>query len=167
MVDAPVNVTVDVPAINEEPRPDVSQLPLTVHDPLVRVMVPDVPPIIVTFETAVVDAFATRRPASPITSAPPVKARSFVVRVVIPLPPWTVRIPDQRRLFAAIVKVAVDAPELNVTLPPNSGARLAKAIVWEDDALKVIEAAKLHDAEVDTFVQAPETVHKPAPVVVM
>ena len=69
--------------------------------------------------------------------------------------------------FAAIVKVAVDAPELNVTLPPNSGARLAKAIVWEDDALNVIEAAKLHDAEVDTFVQAPETVHKPAPVDVM
>ena len=167
MVDAPVKVTVDVPAINEDPRPDVSQLPPTVHDPLVRVMVPEVPPIIATFETAVVDALATRRPASPIERAPPVKARSFVVRVVVPLPPWTVRIPDQPRPFAAIVKVAVDAPELNVTSPPNSGARLAKAIVWEDDALKAIEAAKLHDAEVDTFVQAPETVHKPAPVDVM
>src|SRR6266550_2685822 len=80
-----VRVPADVPAINEEPRPDVFQLPPTVHDPLVRVMVPDVPPIIVTFETAVVDAFATRRPASPIMRAPPVKARSFVVRVVVPL----------------------------------------------------------------------------------
>jgi len=158
---------VDVPAINEEPRPDVSQLPPTVHDPLVRVMVPDVPPIIVTFETAVVDAFATRRPASPIVRAPPVKARSFVVRVVVPLPPWMVRVPAQRIPFAAIVKVTVDAPELNMTLPPNSGVWLAKVIVCEDDALKVIEAAKLHEAEVDTFVHAPEIVHTPAPVDVM
>lgn len=162
-----MNVTVDVPAINEDPRPDVSQLPPTVHDPLVRVMVPDVPPIIVTSETVAVDAFATRRPASSIARAPPVKGRSFVASVVVPLPPWTVRIPDQRRPFAAIVKVTVDAPELNVTSPPNSGARFAKVIVCEDDALNVIEAAKLHDAEVDTFVQAPETVHKPAPVDVM
>jgi len=87
--------------------------------------------------------------------------------VVVPLPPWTLRIPDQRRPFAAIVKVTVDAPELNITSPPNSGARFAKVIVCEDDALNVTEAAKLHDAEVDTFVQAPETVHKPAPVDVM
>ena len=162
-----MNVTVDVPAINEDPRPHVSQLPPTVHDPLVRVMVPDVPPIIVTSETVVVDAFASRRPASPIARAPPVKVRSFVASVVVPLPPWTVRIPDQRRPFAAIVKVTVDAPELNVTSPPNSGARFAKVIVCEDDALNVAEAAKLHDAEVDTFVQAPETVHRPAPVDVM
>src|SRR5438132_14098144 len=99
--------------------------------------------------------------------APPVKARSFVVRVVVPLPPWMLRVPAQRIPFAAIVKVTVDAPELNMTLPPNSGVWLAKVIVCQDDALKVIEAAKLHAAEVDTFVHAPEIVHTPAPVAVI
>jgi len=163
VLDAPVNVTVDVPTFNEEPEPDVSQLPPTVQAPLVNVSVPDVPPIIVTLETVVVDAFATRRPALPIISAPPVRERLLVARVVVPPPPWTVRVPDQRRPFAAIVKDTVEAPELNVTLPPNSGVRLPKVIVCEDDALNVIEAEKLHEADVDAFVHEPETVHEPRP----
>jgi hypothetical protein len=153
--------------MSEEPTPDVSQLPVTVHPPLVSVMVPDAPPAIVTFETLVVDALATRRPALPIMRAPPFKLRLLVTRVVVPLPPCTVRVPDQRRPFAAIVKETVEAPELNVTLPPNSGVWLAKVIVCEDDALNVIEAAKLQDAEVEAFVHEPEAVHTPGPFDVM
>jgi hypothetical protein len=167
VLDAAVSVTVDVPAFNEDPTPDVSQLPLTVHVPLVNVMVPEVPPIIVTVETLVVEAFATRRPALSIVSAPPVRPRLLVARVVVPLPPRTVRVPDQRRPFAAIVKDTVDAPALNVTFPPNSGVWLAKVIVCEVDALNVIEARKLHDADVEAFVQDPEAVHTPGPVDVM
>jgi hypothetical protein len=62
-----------------------------------------------------------------------------------------------------MVKDTVDAPELNVTLPLNSGVRLPKVIVCEDDALNVMEPAKLHVADVDAFVQEPETVHEPSP----
>jgi hypothetical protein len=87
MLDAPVNVTVDVPATNEEPAPVVSQFPLMVQVPLVSIMVPDVPPFIVTFETVIDDAFATRRPALPIINAPPARARLLVARVVVPPPP--------------------------------------------------------------------------------
>src|SRR2546427_13965 len=44
----PSIVMVLVPAVNVLPAPLVSQLPWTVHDPLVSVIVPDDPPVIVT-----------------------------------------------------------------------------------------------------------------------
>jgi hypothetical protein len=115
-VDTPVKLTVDVPAINVDPAPDVSQLPLTLHAPVVRVSVPDVPPVMVTLDTVTEEAFAFRRPASPTLNAPPTRPRSLVARVVVPPPPWTVSVPDQTRAFVAMVNVPVDAPLLNVTL---------------------------------------------------
>ncbi|HYR81761.1 MAG TPA: hypothetical protein VEN80_05610, partial [Thermoplasmata archaeon] len=65
-------VTVLVPRANVEPAPDVSHRPFTVQDPLVRVSVPDVPPVIVTSTTATLDAFAMRIPELPTARDPPV-----------------------------------------------------------------------------------------------
>src|SRR3989449_6450026 len=146
----------EVPAVNVEPAPDVSQFPLTVHAPVVRVAVPEVPPVMVTFETVTVDAFAVRMPEFPMAMAPPERARLLVARVVVPAPPWTVRVPDQRRALAAMVKETFDAPELNVTLPLNSGGRFPEGVVCEDDGLNVVDAAELHAAGVDEGVDAPE-----------
>ena len=85
----------------------------------------------------------------------------LVFRVVVPAPPATVRVPPVLKAFVDIVKTTVAAPELNVTLPPNSCATLAKVIVCEAAELKVMGAAKFHEAEVVEFVQDPETVHEP------
>jgi len=169
VVPAPVIVTALVPAVNVEPAPEVSQLPVTVQAPVVSVSVPDAPPVIVTFDTLTAEAFAVRTPAFPIVSAPPVRTRLLVARVVAPAPPWTDKDPDQIRRFVAMVNVTVDAPLLNV-MSLNSAAApgsTAKVIVWEADALNVMGAAKLQDADVDAFVQDPETVHEPAPPDVM
>jgi len=169
VVPAPVIVTVLAPPVNVEPEPDVSQLPVTVHAPVVSVSIPDVPPVIVTFDTLTADAFAVRIPASPRLSAPPVRARLLVARVVAPAPPWTDKVPDQIRRFVAMVNVTVDAPLLNA-MSLNSAAapgRTAKVIVWEADELNMMGDAKFQDADVDAFVQDPETVHEPAPPDVM
>lgn len=64
----------------------------------------------------------------------------------------------------SIVYVTVLDPELNVTFPLNSCARLPKVILCETDELNVMTAAKLYEAEVDRFVQDPETVQAPAVV---
>jgi len=169
VVPAPVIVTVLVPPVNVEPAPDVSQLPVTVHAPVVSVSVPDAPPVIVTFDTPTVDAFPVSTPPFPMVSAPPVRPRLLVASVVAPAPPWTARVPDQMRRFVAMVNVTVDglllnAMSLNSAAAPGS---TAKVIVWEADELNVIGAAKFHDADVDAFVQDPETVHEPAPPEVM
>jgi len=164
-----VNVTVELPLVKVAPGPEESQFPLTVHVPLVSVSVPDVPPVMLTFDTLTDEAFAVSTPASPTASAPPVRARLLVARVVVPAPPWTVRVPDQMRRFVAMVNVAVDGPLLN-TMSLNSAAppgRTANVIVWEADELNVMVAAKFQDADVEAFVQDPETVHEPAPADVM
>lgn len=84
----PDNVIELVPLTKVEPAPDVSQWPLTVQVPLVRVIVPDPPPVIVTSATATVDAFAWRIPKSPTARDPPVRERSDVARAVVePAPP--------------------------------------------------------------------------------
>ena len=169
VVPAPVIATVLAPAVNVEPVPDVSQLPVTVHAPVVSVSAPDAPPVIVTFDALTPDAFAIRMPPSPMVSAPPVRARLLVARVVVPAPPWTDKVPDQMRRFVAIVNVTVDAPLLNA-MSLNSAAapgRTANVIVWEADALNVMGDPKLHDADVDAFVQDPDTVHEPVPPDVM
>jgi len=169
VVPAPVIVTVLAPPVNVEPAPDVSQLPVTVHAPVVSVSVPDAPPVIVTFDALTADAFAVSTPPLPIVSAPPVRVRLLVARVVAPAPPWTDKVPDQMRRFVAMVNVTVDAPLLNA-MSLNSAAapgRTAKVIVWEADELNVIGDAKFQDADVDAFVQDPETVHEPVPPDVM
>src|SRR5437899_11832478 len=75
LADVPDIVTVLVPRANVEPAPDVSHCPFTVQDPLVRVSVPDVPPVIVTSTTATLDAFAMRTPELPTARDPPVRER--------------------------------------------------------------------------------------------
>src|SRR2546427_9123580 len=113
VVPAPVIVTVLVAAVSVEPAPEVSQFPVPVLAPVVSVSVPDAPPAIVTFDTLTAEAFAVRTPAFPIVSAPPVRTRLLVARVVAPAPPWTDKDPDQIRRFVAMVTVTADAPQLN------------------------------------------------------
>src|SRR5438552_141784 len=90
--------------------------------------------------------------------AAPLEVRLFAPNAIVPA---------TSRLFAAIVYVTVDAPELNVTFPPNSWVRLAKVMVREAAELNVIGAAKLQEADVDEFVHAPDAVQEPAAVDVM
>jgi len=111
-----VKVTVEVPADHVDPAPEVSQLPLTVQEPVVAVIVPDTPPVMDTFATLTAEAFEVRIPAFPTAKAPPVRLRPLVASVVVPLPAWTVRVPDHTRAFAPIVNETVDAPLLKVTL---------------------------------------------------
>ena len=80
---------------------------------------------------------------------------------MVPAPPEIVSVPPIVSAFEAMAKVTVDAPELNVTLPANSGVRLPNVIVCEADELNVTDAAKLHDTDVDALVQDPLTVQDP------
>src|SRR5437870_4471159 len=85
-------VTVLESFVNVAPTPDVSQLPLTLQAPPVSVMVPEVPPFIVTSAAETVEAFATRIPESPTAMEPPVKERFAVASVVVdPAPSCMVR----------------------------------------------------------------------------
>lgn len=116
--------------------------------------------------TVMVDPLAVRAPPASTTKVIALIARfaPLVVSVVAPPAPAIVSVPPTSRLFAAIVNVTVDPPELNVTFPPNSRVGLPNVIVREADELKVIEAAKLHEADVEEFVQDPETVQEPPAV---
>src|SRR2546428_476609 len=104
-----------------------------------------------------------RIPALPIVREPPASPRLAVTRVVVPLPPWTRRVPDQTRAFAAIVYVTVDAPPSNVTSTNSAlpDGRAANIMLRADDELNVIGAEKLQDADEDAFVHEPETIHEP------
>src|SRR5439155_23463671 len=117
----------------------------------------------------IVIPFAIKAPP-PATSNLPAFIAGFkppVFSVVVPAPPAIVSAPPTSRLFAAIVYVTVDTPELNVTFPPNSWVRLAKVMVREAAELNVIGAAKLQEADVDEFVHDPDAVQEPAAVDVM
>jgi len=81
-----VKVTVEVSEFRIEPKPVLSHDPLTVQTPVVRVIVPDVPPFIERLDTPTVEAFAVSAPAFPIINAPPVRPRLLVASVVVPLP---------------------------------------------------------------------------------
>src|SRR5439155_1115747 len=167
VVTAPVIVTVLALPGKVGAAPDVSQLPVMVHAPVVSVSVPDAPPVIVTFDALTADAFAVNTPPSSMVIAPPVRPRLLVASVVAPAPPWTAKVPDQMRRFVAMVNVTVDGPLLNA-MSVNSAAppgRTAKVIVWETDELNVMDAAKFQDADVDVCVQDPETVHEPEGVI--
>jgi len=119
--------------------------------------------------TVMVDALAVSAPPAFTFNVTALTARfaPLVFRVVVPAPPATVKVPPVLKAFVDIVKATVAAPELNVTLPPNSWATLANVMVCEAPELKVIGAVKVHDAEVVEFVQDPETVHEPPPAEVM
>lgn len=123
----------------------------------------NVPRLVAIEVTVIVDAFPVSAPPAFTFKVTALMARLAppVFRVVVPAPPAIVNVPPVRRGFVDKVNVTVDAPELKVTLPPNSCATPAKVIVCEPAELKVIGAAKLHEADVDEFVQEPEAVQEP------
>src|SRR5947199_221507 len=87
MLLTPLIVTVLVPFVKTEPAPLVSQFPESVTEPVVSVIVPLVPPVIVTLRTLTVGAFAVRIVPFPTCSSPPVNPSRAVDRSVVYDPP--------------------------------------------------------------------------------
>src|SRR3989449_5124540 len=85
--------------------------------------------------TVIVDPFAVRPPPAFTTNVTALIARfePLVFSVVVPAPPAIVSVPPTSRLFAAMVKMTVEARELNVTVPANSRVGLRKVIVREGE----------------------------------
>jgi hypothetical protein len=156
---APLIVTMLVVPVNVEPTPDVSQLPVTAHEPE-AVIVPDVPPVIVTLATPTVEVPAVRVPPLFTTRLPPVRARFDVDRVALL---FSVSVPAHRSPFVAIVKVAA-AVGLNCTLLNSGTDRFPNVIVRAAPALKMtVPVPDPHDAEVEELVQVPVIVHDSEP----
>src|SRR5437667_428811 len=160
-------LTVSAP---NEALPPIRRFPVpenvTVELVAVKVVAEDVsqfPELIGIVADANVNPLAVRAPPAFTTNVIALIARfePLVFSVVVPAPPEIESVPPTSRLFAAIVKVTVEAPELNVTFPANSRVGLPKVIVREADELKVIGAAKLHEAEVEEFVHDPDAVQEP------
>src|SRR3989442_5312820 len=167
LADVPDIVTVLVPRANVEPAPEVSHCPLTVQDPLVRVSVPDAPPVIATSTTATLDAFAMSTTELPTAMGPPVRERFNVARVVVDPPEsWIWRSPLQRRPFAAIEKMIAPLPAVdwNVTSWNSLPARFAKVNVREDGESKIttpVPATQIVEVLLD---QDPPNVQVPLPI---
>ena len=156
---APVIVTVLVVPVNTDPAPDVSQLPLTVHEPD-AVIVPSVPPSMVTLATLTVDVPAVSVPPLFTDKLPPVSARFAVARVALLL---SVRAPAQRRPLVAIVKVAA-AVGLNWMLLNSGTGKLPKVMTRDAPALNTtVPVPAPQEAEVEESVQAPPIVHVSVP----
>src|SRR2546422_852425 len=143
-------------------------VPIRVQDPLVRVSVPDVPPVIVTSTTATLDAFAMRIPELPTARDPPVRERFDVASVVVdPAESWIWRSPLQRRPFAAIEKVTAPLPAVdwNVTSWNSSPTRFAKVNVREDGESKITTPVPATQfVEVLLLDQEPANVQVPLPI---
>jgi len=167
----PLIVTVLVPLVRVEPDPEVSQIPDTVHNPDVTVIVPLDPPVIVTSLTATVEAFAVSIPALPSVNAPPVRPRLAVESVVVDDVSETVRVPLQRKSRVAIVNVIGEAEEdWNLTLLNSLSLRVAppKVIVCATELAKSTSPVPVsHTAlSVDALVQRPVIVHVSDPNVI-
>ena len=153
MVAVALNVTIPVPCVYIEPAPDVFHEPLTVHAPVVTVIVPDVPPVIVTVVAVTVEAFAVRTPPLLMTIGPVVKARSAVASVLV-----------TERVFVtttalAIVAVPAEMVKSSNVLSVESSVMVAVASnVWMPVPCVNTELAP------DEF-QLPETVHAPVVIV--
>src|SRR5439155_289753 len=78
----PDRVTVPVPWVHVLPAPLVSQLPETVHNPVVTVIVPLVPPVIVILPRVTVEAFAVNTPLVLTVRLPPPETVASVVAKV-------------------------------------------------------------------------------------
>src|SRR5947199_6158344 len=129
---APLIVTVLDAAVNTEPAPDVSQFPATVQEPE-AVIVPEVPPVIVTLVTLTADVPAVKTaPLFTVRFPPgPVKARFAVDRVALL---WSVNVPPHRSPVVATVNVA--APYgLNCPLGTRETPRLGKVMVRDEPEL--------------------------------
>jgi len=164
----PDMVTVLVPFVNTEPAPLVSQLPVLVNELVVSVIVPLVPPVIVTLETVIAEAFAVRMPPFPTFSAPPVKPRLAVARAVVEDPSDTLRFPPQIMALVAIVNVWADAAdEVNVMLLNSLPGRFVPANVMVPPVGLVnvaVPVPGLQEADVEAFVQVPVTVQVDEPM---
>src|SRR5438876_820595 len=161
VVPGPLIVTVLDGPVNVEPAPEVSQCPATAHVPE-AVIVPEVPPVIVTLATLTVEVpvvnvaplFTVRLP--PV----PVKARFAVARFALL---FRVSVPPHRSAFVAIVNVAA-AVGLNCTLLNSEKPRLPNVMVREAPELKTtVPVPADHDPLVDEFVQEPLKVHVAPP----
>lgn len=170
--DAPDMVTVEAePLVKMDPAPDVFQFPDTTHPPVDRVIVPLVPPVIVTLVTATVDAFAVRTALLATVALPPIRPRSVVAKVVVPLDApvcWIVSAPAHRSVRDVWVYVmAVDpaAVESNVRLLNSDAAKFAGVIALDTAELKMtLDVPTLQSVEfVETFVHAPPIVQTDAP----
>src|SRR2546430_12771849 len=163
MLPTPLIVMVLVPFVKTEPAPLVSQFPESVTEPVVSVIVPLVPPVIVTLETVNVEAFAVRIPPLPTFNAPPVNPRLAVARAVVDDPSESIRVPAQFRALVGIVKVCADAAEEpNVMLLNSLPERFAPAnvIVPPVALLSVtVPVPAAHVADVEAFVHVPVIVH--------
>src|SRR5947209_15339148 len=158
---APLIVTELEAAVKTAPAPDVSQFPATVQEPA-AVIVPEVPPVIVTLVTLTADVPAVKvAPLFTVRFPPgPVKARFAVERVALLL---RVNVPPHRRLFVAMVNVAA-AVGLSCTLLNSEAPRLAKVIVRDEPELKTtVPVPADHDPLVVEFVHEPPKFQVVAP----
>src|SRR5438034_1188689 len=161
VVPAPLIVTVLEGPVNVEPAPEVSQFPATAHVPE-AVIVPEVPPVIVTLATLTVEVPAVNvAPLFTVRLPPvPVKARFAVARFALL---FRVSVPPHRSAFVAIVNVAA-AVGLNCTLLNSEKPRLPNVMVREAPELKTtVPVPADHDPLVDEFVQEPLKVHVAPP----
>src|SRR3989441_8481008 len=168
MLATPLIVTVLVPFVNTEPPPLVSQLPVLVNEPVVRGIVPLVPPVIATLDMVTVEAFAVRMPPLPTLSAPPVRPRLAVASAVVEEPSEIVSVPPQMIALVAIVNVWADAAEeANEMLLNSLSGRFVPANVIVPPVALVnvtVPVPGFHEADVDAFVQVPVTVHADVPM---
>src|SRR2546428_6491110 len=115
----PVRSTVDAIPTKAEPAPDVSQFPETVHEPE-AVIVPEVPPVVVTLATLTDDVPAVKVPPSRMVRLPPAPmSTKFAVTRAALLS--RVSVPFQRKPFVALVTVAAAGGPNWVLWEPETG----------------------------------------------
>jgi len=134
---------------------------------IVEVPAANTPAAVLNDRTVMTLALATRAPPTPTVSAFAVIGRpeGEVVTVVVPDPPWIV-IEFATSPFEAIMNVVVEEPLSNSIVLNSLPAKLApaKVMIWSEVALNVTTADPVdQDAEVDAFVQFPETVQDSEP----
>ena len=172
MVSVPeVNVIAAVPSVNVEPAPEVSQLPAMSQAAVVRVMVPLVPPVMVTFTNRPAEAFAVRMPPLPtvrlgVSPVVPI-CKSAVASSVVELESEMVIVESQRNDRVAIVKAtALPEAELNVSESNSASDRLvpANVMVCDEELSKVVVLVPASQFEVVVlFVHEPPKLHVELP----
>ena len=149
---APAKVTVEVPLVNVEPAPLVFQDPVTVHEPAVRMIVPDAPPAMVTSPTATDELPALNVAPLFTTRFPPLSERFAVDKVALLL---SAKAPFHRRPFVAMVNVAA-AVGLTCTLLNSTTGKAPNVITREALALNTtVPVPAFQDADAEAFVQVP------------
>jgi hypothetical protein len=149
---APARVIELVPFVNVEPAPLVFQLPLTVHDPEVRVIVPDTPPVIVTSPTVTVAWLPLTTPAL------------FTVKVPVPkvkkpaFPATSVRVP--LTLTPLLPVLIVPVVMLNVVPLPTVTAPTVR-----EDVVPVIPPVPARETVPPPVTALPDVVSVPEPEV--